>query len=44
VYNALDGTREKELNLYRDEDFILQLDYKFNRGDIETLYCLAMPI
>lgn len=44
VYNVIDGSREKELTVFRNELFTLQLDYKFNRGDIETLYLLALPI
>ena len=30
--------------MFRNDLFTLQLDYKFNKGDIETLYLLALPI
>ena len=44
VYNIIDGSREKELTIFRNELFTLQLDYSYNKGDIETLYLLALPI
>lgn len=44
VYNVIDGSREKELTIFRNELFTLQLDYKYNKGDIESLYLLALPV
>ena len=43
VYAILNDEKEKELRVHEDPDFYLQKDYKFNEGDIKTLYCLAMP-
>jgi hypothetical protein len=43
MYNVLDGKKETELCIFENEHFKLQKDYKFNEGDLMTLYCLAMP-
>ena len=43
VYAILNDEKEKELRVHEDPDFYLQKDYKFNEGDIKTLYCLAIP-
>lgn len=43
VYAVLDCTKEKELRVHEADGFMLQKDYKFNEGDISTLYCLALP-
>lgn len=42
MYNALDGIKEVEQQLYIDDSFMLSKDWEFNEGDLETLYCLAM--
>lgn len=44
MFNVIDKTKEVELCVFRNDLFTLQLDYKFNRGDIETLYLLAIPL
>jgi hypothetical protein len=44
MHNVLDGSKETELNLFTNEHFKLQKDYKFNEGDLKTLYCLAIPM
>ena len=41
--NVLEGKKETELCLFENEHFKLQKDYKFNEGDLTTLYLLAMP-
>lgn len=43
LYNILDKKKEVELRVFENEMFILNLDYAFNNGDLETLYLLAMP-
>lgn len=43
MVNVLDGKKETELCLYENDHYKLQKDYKFNEGDISTLYLLAMP-
>merc|ERR1711971_543945 len=43
IYNILDGTKEKELQVFVDEHFMLGKDWQYNEGDIETLYLLALP-
>lgn len=43
IYNVLDGTKEKELQVYRDEFFMLGKDWQYNEGDVETLHLLALP-
>lgn len=43
MHNVLDNTKEAELRVFENEHFMLQKDYKFNEGDLTTLYCLAMP-
>ena len=43
VYAMLDGEKEVDLRVHEHETFYLQKDYKFNDGDITTLYCLAVP-
>ena len=43
IYNVLDGTKEKELEVFSNEFFSLGKDWEFNEGDLETLYCLALP-
>ena len=44
MHNVLDGSKETELNLFTNEHFKLQKDYKFNEGDLKTFYCLAIPM
>jgi m7GpppX diphosphatase len=44
MHNVLDGKKETELCLFENEHFKLQKDYKFNEGDLKTMYCLAMPL
>ena len=43
MYNVLDGKKETELCIFENEHSKLQKDYKFNEGDLMTLYCLALP-
>lgn len=43
MHNVLENKKETELCLFENEHFKLQKDYKFNEGDLSTLYCLAMP-
>ena len=43
MQNVLDGSKETELRVFENEHFMLQKDYKFNEGDLATLYCLAIP-
>ena len=43
VYSCLDNEKEVDLRVHESEGFYLQKDYKFNEGDIKTLYCLALP-
>jgi len=43
MHNVLDNKKETELCLFEDEHFKLQKDFKFNEGDLKTLYCLAIP-
>lgn len=43
VYSILNCEKETELRVHENEDFMLQQDYKYNAGDITTLYCLAIP-
>ena len=43
VYAVLDGEKEVDLRVHEADGFMLQKDYKFNEGDIATLYCLAFP-
>jgi len=46
VFNILDGKKEQEDILFKDphatEGFILLPDFKWNRMDTATLYCLAI--
>ena len=44
MYNVLEGKKEVEMRVFESETFMLNKDWEFNEGDIETLYCLAMPI
>ena len=44
MHNVLDGKKESELCVFENEHFKLQKDYKFNEGDLKTMYCLAMPL
>ena len=43
IYSILEGKKEIELKIFEDEDFILNKDWEFNDGDLDTFYCLAMP-
>lgn len=43
VYAILNKEKELELRVHENDSFYLQKDYKFNEGDITTLYCLALP-
>ena len=43
MHNVLEGKKETELCLFENDHFKLQKDYKFNEGDLSTLYLLAMP-
>lgn len=43
MHNVLDNKKETELCLFENDHFKLQKDYKFNEGDLLTLYCLAIP-
>ena len=43
VYAVLSKEKEVDLRVHEAEGFMLQKDYKFNEGDISTLYCLALP-
>lgn len=44
VDNILDKSKEVELTVFRNDLFTLQLDFEYNKGDITTLYLLALPI
>lgn len=44
MQNVLDNKKETELCVFENEHFKLQKDYKFNEGDLSTLYLLAMPV
>jgi m7GpppX diphosphatase len=43
IQNVLDGTKEAELQIFENEHFKLGKDYKFNEGDLSTLWLLALP-
>ena len=43
IYSVLNREKEIELRVHENESFLLNKDYKFNEGDIKTLYCLAIP-
>lgn len=43
MQNVLDGTKEAELQIFENEHFKLGKDYKFNEGDLKTLWLLALP-
>lgn len=43
MYNVLDNKKEQELTVFENEHFKLQKDFKFNEGDLQTLYLLAIP-
>jgi len=43
MYAILEGRAETELKLFENERFVLSKDWEFNGGDVQTLYCLAMP-
>ena len=43
IYSILNGEKEVDLRVHENPNFLLQKDYKFNEGDITTLYCLAIP-
>lgn len=43
LYAILDHEKEQESILHETDSFMLQKDYKFDEGDITTLYCLAFP-
>jgi len=40
---VLDGSKEVERQLLNLDYFMLSKDWEFDEGQIETLYCLAMP-
>lgn len=40
----MDSKKEVELRVFENEQFMLQKDWKFSDRDIETLYCLALPM
>ena len=44
IYNILERKKEVELTVFENQEFILNVDWEFNDGDVETLYCLAMPL
>ena len=44
VYAVLDKEKEVDLRVHESEGFMLQKDYKFNEGDLTTLYCLAITM
>lgn len=44
MHNVLDGTKETELTVFENEHFKLQKNYKYNEGELKTLYCLAIPL
>jgi len=44
IINVLENRKEMELCVFENEHFKLQKDYKFNDGDISTLYVLAHPM
>ena len=43
MYEVLDNKKETELCVFENDHFKLQKDYKFNEGDLSTMYLLAMP-
>ncbi len=43
MHNVLDNKKETELCVFENDHFKLQKDYKFNEGELKTLYCLAIP-
>ena len=43
VYQILERKKEEDLRVFENDKFMLQKDWKFNAGDISTLYCLAIP-
>lgn len=43
VYSMLNNEKEVELRVVEHQDFYMQKDFKFNEGDLTTLYCLAVP-
>lgn len=43
MYNVLDNKKEQDLTVFENEHFKLQKDFKFNEGDLSTLYLLAIP-
>jgi len=43
IHNILENKKETELCLFENEHFKLQKDYKFNEGELNTLYLLAHP-
>ena len=38
----LNSEKEVELRVFENEHFMLQKDWKYNEGDMSTLYCLAI--
>ena len=44
IYNILEGKAEMERRVFTNEQFVLNTNWEFNEGEIETLYCLAMPM
>ena len=44
IYSILSGEKEKENIIFQNDLFMIEKDYKFNEGDLRTLYCLAMPL
>ncbi len=43
IENVLDGSKEKENEIYSNSLFLLQKDYRMNSDDLATLHCLALP-
>ncbi len=43
MVEVLEERKEKELCVFENEMFKLQKDYKFNEGDLQTMYLLALP-
>ena len=43
LYNILEHKKEVEFRVCETPEFILNKDWEFNEGALETMYCLAMP-
>ena len=42
MQSILNCEKETELRVFENQYFMLQKDWKYNEGDITTLYCLAI--